>query len=29
MDREMRMVDLKKEINELLLKSGCEQEYLI
>jgi len=29
MDREMRMVDLKKEINELLLKSGCEKEYLI
>ena len=29
MDRELRMLDLKKEINELLLKSGCEQEYLI
>ena len=29
MDREMRMLDLKKEINELLLKSGCEEEYLI
>ena len=28
MDRELRMLDLKKEINELLLKSGCEQEYL-
>jgi len=29
MDREMRMIDLKKEINELLIKSGCEKEYLI
>ena len=29
MDRELRMVDLKKEINELLEKSGCEKEYLI
>ncbi len=29
MDRELRMVDLKKEINELLIKSGCEKEYLI
>ena len=29
MDREMRMIDLKKEINELLIKSGREQEYLI
>ena len=29
MDRELRMIDLKKEINELLLKSGCEKEYLI
>jgi len=29
MDREMRMIDLKMEINELLIKSGCEQEYLI
>ena len=29
MDREMRMIDLKHEINELLIKSGCEKEYLI
>jgi len=29
LDRELRMIDLKKEINELLIKSGCEQEYLI
>lgn len=29
LDRELRMMDLKKEINELLIKSGCEQEYLI
>jgi len=29
LDREMRMVDLKKEINALLVKSGCEEEYLI
>jgi len=28
-DRELRMVNLKKEINELLIKSGCEKEYLI
>jgi len=28
-EREMRMIDLKKEINELLIKSGCEEEYLI
>ncbi|MEI8271946.1 MAG: PAS domain-containing protein [Paludibacter sp.] len=27
--RELRMIDLKKEINELLIKSGCEKEYLI
>jgi len=27
MDRELRMMDLKNEINELLIKSGCEQEY--
>ena len=29
LDRELRMMDLKKEINELLIKSGCEKEYLI
>ena len=29
LDRELRMMDLKKEINELLIKSGCEQKYLI
>jgi PAS domain-containing protein len=29
MDREMRMIDLKHEINALLIKSGCEKEYLI
>jgi PAS domain S-box-containing protein len=29
LDRELRMVDLKKEINKLLLESGCEEEYLI
>ncbi|MEI6754615.1 MAG: PAS domain-containing protein, partial [Paludibacter sp.] len=29
LDRELRMIDLKKEINELLIKSGCEKEYLI
>lgn len=29
MDRELRMIDLKHEINDLLLKSGCEKEYLI
>jgi len=28
-ERELRMIDLKKEINELLIKSGCEREYLI
>jgi len=27
--REMRIIDLKEEINELLIKSGCEKEYLI
>lgn len=27
--REMRMIELKKEINELLIKSCCEKEYLI
>jgi hypothetical protein len=29
LDRELRMMDLKKEINALLIKSGCEQKYLI
>jgi len=29
LDREIRMMDLKKEINELLIKGGCEQKYLI
>ncbi len=29
LDRELRMIDLKNEINELLIKSGCEKEYLI
>lgn len=29
LNRELRMIDLKKEINELLIKSGCEKEYLI
>jgi PAS domain S-box-containing protein len=29
LDRELRMIDQKKEINELLVKSGCEKEYLI
>jgi PAS domain S-box-containing protein len=28
-ERELRMIDLKKDINELLIKSGCEKEYLI
>jgi hypothetical protein len=28
-DRELRMIELKKEINDLLLKSGCEKEYFI
>lgn len=28
-DRELRMIDLKNEINELLIKSGCEKEYLL
>jgi PAS domain-containing protein len=27
--RELKMIDLKKEINELLIKAGCEKEYLI
>jgi PAS domain-containing protein len=29
LERELRMIDLKKEINELLVISGCEKEYLI
>jgi PAS domain S-box-containing protein len=29
LDREMRMMCLKKEINALLIKSGCEPEYLV
>lgn len=29
LDREMRMMCLKKEINALLMKSGCEPEYLV
>lgn len=29
MDRELRMVGLKEEINDLLIKSGCEKQYLI
>jgi len=29
LSREIRMVDLKKEINELLVKSGCEKEFLM
>ena len=27
--RELRMVELKEEINKLLVKSGCEKQYLI
>jgi len=27
--RELKMIDLKKRINELLTKSGCEKEYII
>ena len=27
--RELRMVELKEEINTLLIKSGCEKQYLI
>jgi PAS domain S-box-containing protein len=29
LNRELIMIDLKTEINELLTKSGCEKEYLI
>lgn len=29
LERELRMVELKIEINDLLTKSGCEKEYLI
>jgi PAS domain S-box-containing protein len=29
LSRELRMIDLKKEINELLVKSGCEKEFLM
>lgn len=29
LDRELRMMDFKKEINELLIKGGCEEEFLI